>query len=350
MLNEIREYEQYQEVFCSEEDINKFRLMPYVFFKKNHRNGLRRALTIVARKALENRNYFQTEDISLQKNIIDEVKDDLKIWCGFVETDERTTIKPWLSHYYELTNKTNEKFEKWGSFKRYFNSSFNKSFFQSALETDKNSIYEISYDGVIAEAIYFGKLKRYYLVCKKNGVDNFKVLDSDGVSYRPFDNRKKDLEKIDYIRKFVAAYLLKQKFTAYHNNYNIINNADLANWTQYSDIFKVTFFNQVTYKDKPIYEREPYWVYNIDDAEDYEDDSKSSKKFKKWQKCKPNENYISDYDFSVISEEEFDKDKLSEGYVFYSDAGSYFKDGKNHCFLCEGLEYKDMEKLYSFKC
>ena len=350
MLNEVREYEQYQEVFSSEEDIDKLRLMPYVFFKQNHRNGLRRALIIVARKALENRYYFQTEDLSLQVKIIDEVKDDLKIWCGFEKKNEKSAIRPWLSYYYELANKTNEKFEKWDSFKRFFNSAFNKSYFQSALETDKNSIYEISYDGVIAEAIYFGKLKRYYLVCKKNGVENFKVLDSDGKSYRSFDNRRKDLEKIDYIRKFVAAYLLKQKFTAYHNTYNIVNNADLANWTHYSDIFKAIFFNKITYKDAPIYEREPYWVYSINEEEGNEDDSKSSKKLKKWQKCKPNENYISDYDFSIISEEEFDKNKLPEGYVFYSDAGSYFKDGKKHCFLCEGLEYKDMETKYSFKC
>ena len=349
MLNEIREYEQYQEFFDSKEEVNKFRLMPYVFFKQNHRNGLRRPLIIVARKALENRDYFQTEDPFLQKNIINEVKGDLKIWCGFEDMNNQSDIKPWLPHYYELTNETNENYEDWKSFKRYYKKAFNKSFFQSALEVEKNSVYEISYDGIIADAIFFGKLKRYYLVCKKNGVENFRVLKSDGISYRSFDNRKSDLEKLDYIRKFVAAYLLKQKFTAYHNTYNIVDNADLANWAQYSDIFKVTFFNKITYKDKPIYEREPYWVYSIDDEDDM-DDSNTTKKNKKWQKCKPNESYLLDYDFSIISEEEFDRSKIPEGYIFYSDVGSYFKDGKNKCFLCEGLEYKDMEKEYSFKC
>jgi len=366
MLNEIREFEQYQEVFTDLKDIEKYRLMPYSYFKQNHKNGLRRAMTIVARKALEERGYFRIEDvikhteeaeIDEQKKIIEQVKNDLRIWCGFETPDGQTSIQPWLNHFYNLSCQKNKKYETWEAFRRFYDSAFSTGIFSTTFENDKNSIYAISYEGIIADAISLGGLKRYYLVCKPNEqypeMNQFKVENSDKSGYRPFKrgkkNKGKDDEKMDCIRKFVAAYLLKQRTTKLHNSYNIVNNADLANWTHNATIFKVEFFNKIRYKEKPIYEREAYWDYNID--ENTSSEEKAVKNNKKLQKCRPCPQYLKDYNFYIVSEEEFDKEKLEKnGEIFYSDMGSYINDGKKHCFLCEGLEYKDMSEKYSIKC
>ena len=140
MLNEIREFEQYQEVFTDLKDIEKYRLMPYSYFKKNHKNGLRRAMTIVARKSLEERGYFQVgddieHDIAEQKRIIEQVKNDLRIWCGFEEPDGQTSIQPWLNHFYDLACQKNDKYETWDGFRRFYDSAFSTGIFLPPLKT-----------------------------------------------------------------------------------------------------------------------------------------------------------------------------------------------------------------------
>ena len=57
-------------VYTDMKDIGKYRLRHYSYFKQNHKNGLRRAMTIVARKALEERGYFLSNSISEQKEKI----------------------------------------------------------------------------------------------------------------------------------------------------------------------------------------------------------------------------------------------------------------------------------------
>lgn len=348
MLNEIREFEQYQEIFTDIKDIDKYRLAPYVYFKNNHKNGLRRAMTIVARKALEERKYFETTDIDDQKKIIESVKNDLRIWCGFTEPDGETSIKPWLKQFYELAGKKNSKYENWSGFCKAFDKACSRGLFEIALDDEKNSIYTISYEGIIADAVFLGPLKRYYLVCKLNGAKDLSTRDSKGNGYRSFREGGKDSEKTDCIRKFVAAYLLKQQTTMYHNVFNNLNNADLANWTQNNAIFKVEFFNRIRYKDQPIYIREP--VIAVSENE-FEDENSKTETVKRLKKCIPNPQYLTDYNFHIVAEDKFDINEVTAaGETFYSDMGSYINDGKKHCFLCEGLEYKDMEKRYSIKC
>ncbi len=348
MLNEIREFEQYQEVFTDIEDIEKYRLIPSVYFrkgkgKKQKTNGLVRPMTIVARKALELREYYQTKDVVSQKEIIENVKNDLRIWCGFTEQDSSIGIQPWLRQYYALSKQNNNNHGDYESFcerDKYYSIGI----FDSALENDRNTINTINYEKIIADAVFLGPLKRYYLVCKPNGMEYLEALNSDGLGYRHFQNGIRDNRNIDYLRKFVAAYLLTQQNTIYHNKYNIVNNVDLGNWTQNTTISKGESF-KFTYKGTPMYQTEPYWSSDPDEVIDRETKKQNN------VKCSPNPQYLSDYNFRIISEGDFVKSEVEEnGEVFYSDMGSYIGDGKMHCFLCEGLEYKDMGEKYGIKC
>lgn len=96
MLDEFREYE---ECTCPLDGSVMPRLLPANFAVGD--GGLRRALTIVARKELMERGYFDAGQ-KKQAQILPEVKQVLKEWMGLSkDTDESvSSYDGWLKRYH----------------------------------------------------------------------------------------------------------------------------------------------------------------------------------------------------------------------------------------------------------
>ena len=86
-VDELLEYKEYTcENVGEEPGVNNCRLNTYIYTKRN-RGGLFRALTIIARKELADRGYFDAP-VEKQRDIIVTVKRALSEWLGFDEPED----------------------------------------------------------------------------------------------------------------------------------------------------------------------------------------------------------------------------------------------------------------------
>lgn len=291
MLDEIIEYSEYT---CNLNTDHVMRLMPEVFKWKNRMSGLTRALLIIARKELTDRGYF-SEAIDSKEQVIDDVKQALREWLGFVNETDAILSKydSWLKKYYisRIQTEEDERVKPWGEIEKK-NSQYEKKLF-SDKKTERNDMLAVTYEGIIADAIYMGPLEQYYLVCKdgfgeklsKNG----KTIDSQ---------KKKDAEKIDNVLKLVCTYLIRKRYTG--NMANRVNNAELANWTQNREIFKGEYFKGMKFADKNLITKKTI-----------------ANNYTKVIICPE---FITEYDFRIIRKEELAA--LPEAYIIFSDVGA----------------------------
>ena len=309
MLNEIREYTEYTSAI---EDMPVLRLMPELFMEKNKLRGLVRAMTVVARAELERVGYFEAP-LEQQRELIEGVIAKLRQWCGFGEDvqnnlEQDEAADAWLKCYYEKAieplgrpgtlswAEVVKKKEK--QFETTIVGAVNKS-----SETD--TMLAISYEKVVANAVHIGPLKRYYLVCREGAEE---ALESNGNKLRVYGKKRKqkDCEKADNVLRLVAAYLLKQRLTG--TEANQVNMTDLGYWAQNKKVCDSEYFRSVNkgkeygiqYKKKRIY---------------------SSETIKKnITKIVVNPQYLADFDFQLVEEEEFAG--VASGYTFFSDFGA----------------------------
>lgn len=222
MLDEILEYEEYT---CGFADGFPKRLRKGNLGNGTGENGFRgipRALGIIARYA-----YFH-------KGIrdIDGIKYLLSLWCGFEpdiaqldastakavnEMDGLDIITNWLPEYlsrlYQEKTQDKEKIlEKLKSKKKLWT----QDPFRDA--GDYNDSYSIYFGGIIADALDQGKLKKRYLVLKKDPVDGLET----GMG-------EKDRNKFinDRGLKFIAAYQMNK---IEDSDYACVNFANYSNW------------------------------------------------------------------------------------------------------------------------
>ena len=163
MLNEIKEYEQYTILPATPKES---RLACVNFLKKTKDSvslsGLERAMTTIARYYLFNLNLDETS-----------VEEVLKAWCGFNHNENiaeiSRDINGWLKRLIQLmkTNKSNAEKADLALEKL---SNKNKQFGKSPLNTNsiENNFKEITYEGVIANALTMGRLENYCLICNGN--------------------------------------------------------------------------------------------------------------------------------------------------------------------------------------
>ena len=171
MLDEIRAYE---ECTCDLTKNNACRLNVKVFKKHNSLNGLGGAMTIIARYELDSRGYF-CGDAHNQTEIIEEVKKCLRQWVGFADDSDCDVsyYKDWFKKFYidkvlplDLSDDKSE-IKPWDRIVVDKKKQFEASLITTD-EVNENSYHLIKYERIIADAIYFGPLKRYYLVFKNN--------------------------------------------------------------------------------------------------------------------------------------------------------------------------------------
>lgn len=292
MLDELKEYDEYT---CSLDETSEVRLMPEIFKKRNKLSGLHRALVIIARKELADRGYFD-ENIENHKQIRDEVTQTLREWLGFCDVNDKkySTYDSWLKRYclqkIQFENSKEEaEFKNQIEYKR-------KKYESKLLEEEhfkKNTVMEVTYEKIIAEAIFLGPLERYYLVCKQ-GYD--RVLYKDKL----IDvSRKKGAEYVDNILKMICVYLIGKENT--HNLYNRVNYAELGHWAAKKEIPKGEYFKGLHYKDEALLS-----IETVDNC---------------FSKIMINKSYLQNFDFRVVTESRL-KDFSEDGYCRFKDCGS----------------------------
>ena len=309
MLNEIQEYTEYTSAI---KDMPVLRLMPDLFMEKNKLRGLVRAMTVVARAELERVGYFEAS-LEEQSGLIVSVISALRQWCGFAET-VGTELGPgcnevgWLEQYYKKVIEVTERsgLLSWEEVVKKKARQFETTIVGAINKTSEaDTMLSISYEKIVANAVYLGPLKRYYLVCREGAEE---ALESNGSKLRIYGkNRKqKDCEKADNVLRLVAAYLLKQRLTG--TEANQVNMTDLGYWAQNKKVCDSEYFRSVNkgkeygiqYKKKRIY---------------------SSETIKKnITKIVVNPQYLADFDFQLVEEEAFDV--VAPGYTFFSDFGA----------------------------
>lgn len=292
MLDENMEYNEY---ICDLESDNIVRLMPEIFKWKNRMTGLTRALLIIARKELDDRDYFSENTVN-RTQIIEDVKQVLREWLGFSDEsgEKLSTYNSWLKRYYAeriQTPEAKDTVKPWSEIEKK-KKQYGKKLF-SDKKSEKNNILAITYESIIADAIHMGPLKQYYLICKK-GYDE--CLYKMGKQINP--KGKKGAEHLDNILKLICVYLIKKKYTG--NMANRINNAELGNWAQHKEIFKSEYYKGINYAGKDLIIK------------------KTIKKiYGKYIVCPE---YLLAYDFRIITADELDD--IPSGYELFSDCGA----------------------------
>ena len=243
MLDEIKEYQEYT---CNPLLREGVRLNADILFDKGHFNGLGRALTIIAREEMEKRGYFdlQEEDMT----IIEEVVCTLKEWLGFIQEDEETISKydSWMKKYY---NDHNENVSSdWDKFVKSRKSQYSKRLFTERILTEKDTKLEVTYDKVIADAIFQGPLKRYYLICKKGFEQDLYKKSKNDSAKKLNPKLATDSRLIDNILRLICVYLIKKNYTG--NISNNVNLTDLAHWAQNRSVNHGGYFDGLKYKRK----------------------------------------------------------------------------------------------------
>lgn len=299
MLDEIREYQEYT---CNPLAKEGIRLNPKILFDKGHFNGLGRALTTIAREELDKRGYFGLQDEDF--TIVDAVICALKEWLGFIQEGEETISQynSWMKKYYNA-HKEDASVE-WDKFVKSRKSQYGKGLFTEKTLPEKtlpekDTKLEVTYDKVVADAIYQGPLKRYYLICKKGfEQDLYKKSKNDFVKQL---NPKlaTDSRLIDNVLRLICVYLIKKEYTG--NTSNNVNLTDVAHWAQNKSINHGGYYDGLKYKKRK----------NLILSKTI------GKNYTKKSLCK---DFMETYDFKIIEASEFSG--IEEGYTFFSDQGA----------------------------
>lgn len=271
------------------------RLMPEIFKWKNRMTGLTRALLIIARKELADRCFF-SEDTENRMQIIEDVKQILSEWLGFHDKSgmQLSNYDSWLERYYAdkiYGDGSDDKIKPWSEIEKK-KQQYGKKLFSNK-KADKNDMLAITYERIIADAIYLGPLRQYYLSCRQGCGER---LYKKGKKINP-DN-KKGAEYIDNILKLICAYLIKKNYTG--NKANHINHADLAHWAQNREIFKGEYFKDMEFSGQKLIMKKTI-----------------SNHYTKMSICPE---YLKEYEFQIIPLSE--KERMPDGYEVFADAGA----------------------------
>lgn len=226
MLNEIGEFEQYTAPQAN-------RLKYYTLIKGNF-SGLERAMTIIARRVI-----FGLNDEP--RRTVEEARDCLKIWLGFKTAENPLVPTGWLPAYIGNLNPQTETVNKRLEELRKKDAAFDRSVFRLT----EREFRAITYDRVIANALIFGKLRRYYLVC------NFKADDDVFKSSGILSKRKKS--RRDLALKLTAFYLLQRRLTA--QEWVPFNRMNFMNWLTSATKPENWKLDEFKFREKPLFEK-----------------------------------------------------------------------------------------------
>lgn len=344
MLNEYIEYEEYMQWPTTTPRI--FTHKKYAM-TKTKLSGLERPLIIIARKILfDDLKYCELTTEDARAQALKSTIDALKAWTAFGEVPNIAGLNDFRSEWFKDFFQESFDLDAWNdlisgkkskaSGKLQFEESLlpKKINAEGKEDSQANTYKLITYERIIADAIYQGPLQRKYLVCKSG-------FESD-IIYRVYSRVEKEdkkeivldhteylanckksltskrLEKIfysDLVLRYIAAYLMERNRCGQENV--ILNKTDLYNWIQALLPFKYD-------KTKFVYS-----AFEYNPRKDLEDTEYlfSSEAYDNVSKSLVNQDYLKKYDFRVVDEDEISK--LSDGYVYFSDQGAGLPLSKN---------------------
>ena len=239
MINEILEYEQY-----TNPNYQK-RLLSELIIKKNMA-GIPRALMIIARKELADRNYWKNKDPEERKQIREEVTEVLKKWC--FGDDEKSLINRITLPETEIDEKEEKILKKLE--KKKDEKSWSSDNIYHPLKFKDPNIFAVNFPRIISAAISYGPkngtLKQYYLCCDKQFFDDLYLNRLFSVSVNKNANKEipecklnGELKEnysvyIERLLKLIAVYIYTLNINNDGNSNVYIGSAETANWMDYS--------------------------------------------------------------------------------------------------------------------
>ena len=330
MLDEIKEYEEYVS-------------MPGGALLKNPRLlssdisaakfiGLVRPLTIIARKVLyDDLNYANRHSEAEIKEAVAETTDALRVWLGFdpaaMDRADIPDITPgWFKKFFLRHLKNDEAaWEKVATVKeKMFSGNMisqvagTKKGSQAKGGSSENTYNAVTYQRIIADAVYEGALRRKYLVCKKGFADTITYAGKSLKGRKLKSSRDADMPHTDLVLKYIAAYLMTLEKMGKKEEFVFFKKIDLYNWIQCASVYKndktkfsYSFFEYASPKS-PV---KPQKLFDL-------------LKFTNVAKYSINQDFLREFDFRL----EDDVSGLSDEYTFFSDGGSGYP-------LMEGMMY-----------
>ncbi len=326
MLNEYIEYREYMQWPV---------LAPRILTHKNYAmtdkklSGIERPLTVIARKILfDDLGYDELMNEESRADAIKKTVDALKAWLAFEEAPNVSdSIKDFQTEWFKSFFQ--EKFgnDAWSDLVLKKQSQFGesllpqKNYSLGEKDSQANTYKLITYERIVADAIYQGPLQKKYLVCKigfesdivyhvyrsenkKTFLDHTESLKKSAKGIK--SNCSEKLLYSDLLLRFIAAYLMERNRCGQKNV--ILNKTDLYNWIQSIVPFKGD-------KTKFLYSSFEYNPRNNLDDTEY---LFASEAYDNVSKSRVNQNYLRKYGFMVLD----DVSDLPDGYTFFSDQGS----------------------------
>ena len=292
MLDEIREYREYEDL------VNSRRLANKQFKDKNNLTGIGRALGVVARHAMFS-DMWEEESTA---DMAERAKCAMLSWCGLGEDGQEGPLQEFIHAVYpdqceDLIKKIRQ----------------NKGIYQLPLYSKeqpkvKNNYNSVNFERIAAEALNAGPLKRRYLVSESEPFDGWDII----LNGNTCKTGKKLGDYRDMILKATAAYLLRLPGPEWR--YSHFTVVDYLNWTRQSSAAKLWSFKL---------RRSDGNVDSFAKRVDVNDNVVKICCAEGWARC-----------FRLVDEDKLDT-VLSEhpSLVFYSDGGSGVHLQKNVRYL-----------------
>jgi hypothetical protein len=308
MLNEIQEYKEYT---LDEREMKKIqRLKKRALDKKA---GFRRPLIIIARYSL----FDVYKDLDFDERIR-KTKEVLKSWIGDPKAKAAPddSMNDWLVRYYQIISEGTKQIN--------INSLYigkDQSLFAQKKFTQKgngNDYNKITYDGIIADALEQGKLRRYYLVGDELKEDSLQKKTS---KKNPAKLGKDKDKVVGRCLKFTAAILLNGQNQLYMENIPVYERfvpltwVDIMNWNDIDGYNKDNPYEKIYYKGEPLFKKNDTKTQNA-------------------VAFKLSEAWMQDHNWRIVAEDELTEEDRKKGN-FYSDPGTG-----------EGLEKGKIYKTY----
>lgn len=313
-----------------------------------------------------------TTTVLTQRDVIDIVKTELASWCGFefdpknkLENKKELQsyydhfpAKGWLKSYYEKvanycvsidgkgTSSANDKIKEriirpnptimiptkkapnhyltdfkkidrvsanliysWDEIVQKKQEDFTNDLFTDNLSINsKNTYKSICYERIIADAINYGPLHRYCLVCKNTYLENLGIVKEKSRKKEKFI----EIDDIEYtdshqLLKYIAAYLIDRKNCK--KDYANVNLTSFGHWIN-DDISKHNWLNTICLKDQSNVETKEFKKL-IDNV--FLDNVRMTM---------INPKYIANNEFMIIDESKMDNFNFGDDYLVYCDGGA----------------------------
>ena len=353
MLNEILEYLQYTDPG------HKKRLLAKLITDKGFA-GVPRALTIIARKELEDRNYWKEKSPEKRKSIRQDVRKVLEKWC-FEDNENSLLQRINIPEPVKKKTETDKKYK--ARLKKQIK--ITKEKIKTDLEDKKRpvswaskdiylplnfstpNITAVNFPRIISGAISDGPLKHYMLICDMRFFEDLYINRLFSASSKKEEDKKtipvftknndpeagtltkNYREYIERFLKLIAVYMYTSKASQEESTKVYIGSGEAANWMDYAPFclgnHSTTFYfkNEEDGKDIPVF----------------------SNRYSRWEM---NRKILKRYGFEITEYKEVNKKNNKNEKKKGKELPKTIDEEKKICLVMdleEGLRYPEYEEM-----